>query len=336
MSDRPLAHGGDLDWAPRRFPDAPEPWVDLSTGINPIAYPLPPLAPEVWARLPQPDELRQLEAVAAGAYGVASGAEVIAAPGTQALIQWLPRVFAAKRVVILETTYREHAAVWRASGATVENVGDIRALADAEVGVLVNPNNPDGRLIAPADLQPLARHFADKGGLLVIDEAFMEATPDHSFAPHLAARGAIILCSFGKMYGLSGLRLGFAISGPELAGALRQALGPWPISGPAIRIALQALDDIHWLTRAQERLARDAARLDALLEQAGFAIIGGTPLFRLVRRPDAADWFERLGRTGILVRCFEARPGELRFGLPGPEEAWSRLEQALLLTHDPS
>jgi cobalamin biosynthetic protein CobC len=138
------------------------------------------------------------------------------------------------------------------------------------------------------------------------------------------------------MYGLSGLRLGFAISGPELAGALRQALGPWPISGPAIRIALQALDDIHWLTRAQERLARDAARLDALLEQAGFAIIGGTPLFRLVRRPDAADWFERLGRTGILVRCFEARPGELRFGLPGPEEAWSRLEQALLLTHDPS
>src|SRR5947209_11774783 len=100
-NERATGHGGDLNGARRRFPDAPEPWIDLSTGINPIAYPLPPLAPDIWARLPQPGDLRRLEELAAVAYGAARGAEVVAGPGTQALIQSLPRLFPAKRVGIL-------------------------------------------------------------------------------------------------------------------------------------------------------------------------------------------------------------------------------------------
>jgi cobalamin biosynthetic protein CobC len=330
MNEAAVAHGGDLDEARRRFPEAPEPWIDLSTGINPIAYPLPPLAPDVWTRLPQVSELRSLEAVAARAYGIAPGAEVVAAPGTQALIQWLPRVFPAKRVGISRTTYEEHAATWRASGAMVESIEDPGALAEFDVAVLVNPNNPDGRLIAPADLQPLAQHFAWKGGLLVIDEAFMDVTPDQSFVPRIAPRGTIILRSFGKVFGLAGLRLGFAIAGLELAQSLRRALGPWPVSGPAIGIGTQALDDIHWLMRATERLSRDAARLDDLLGRAGFTIHGGTILFRLAVHPDAAGWFERLGRAGILVRRFDPRPDQLRFGLPGSDEAWQRLSTVFI------
>jgi cobalamin biosynthetic protein CobC len=330
MNERARAHGGDLDEARRRFPDAPEPWIDLSTGINPVAYPLPPLGADIWARLPQPSDLKGLEAVAATTYGSAHGAEVVATPGTQALIQWLPRLVSAKRVGILRTTYEEHAATWRASGAMVESVEGPGALAEFEVAVLVNPNNPDGRLIAPADLQPLAKHFARKGGLLVIDEAFMDATPDQSFAPHIPARGTVILRSFGKIFGLAGLRLGFAIAGLELARTLRLALGPWPVSGPAILIGTQALDDTHWLIGAAERLSRDAARLDDMLAQAGFTGGRGTILFRLAAHPDAAGWFERLGRAGILVRRFDEWPDQLRFGLPGSDEAWQRLSTALV------
>src|SRR5437660_2255583 len=191
-NERATGHGGDLKEARRRFPDAPEPWIDLSTGINPIAYPLPPLAPDVWARLPQQSDLRELEAVAAGAYGAAPAVEVVAAPGTQALIQWLPRLFPAKRVGILQTTYIEHALAWRASGASVESVSELATLANFDAGVLVNPNNPDGRLIAPGELRQLAEHLAEKGGLLVIDEAFMDVAPDQSFAAHLPGRGAVI------------------------------------------------------------------------------------------------------------------------------------------------
>jgi cobalamin biosynthetic protein CobC len=334
MNEAALLHGGDLDAARRRFPDAPEPWIDLSTGINPVAYPLPPLAPEIWARLPQPGDLRSMEEIAAGAYRVAPGANVVAAPGTQALIQWLPRVFPAKRVGVLETSYHEHEATWRVCGAAVESVTNLSALADFDVGVLVNPNNPDGRLVAPADLQLLAQHFAAKDGLLVVDEAFADVVPDQSFAPHLPGKSVVILRSFGKVFGLAGLRLGFAIAGPKLARKLRGALGPWPVSGPAIRIASQALHDEPWRIRAAERLSRDAARLDEMLRGAGFTLCGGTLLFRLVAHAEAARRFARLGRAGILVRRFEDRPTQLRFGLPGTQEAWTRLEQALLLTHD--
>jgi cobalamin biosynthetic protein CobC len=325
-----VAHGGDLDAACQRFPEAPEPWIDLSTGINPIAYPLPPLAPEIWARLPQRGDLRRLESVAARAYGIAPSAELVAAPGTQALIQWLPRLFPAKRVGILQTSYEEHAATWRASGASVDSLVELSALAGFDVGVVVNPNNPDGRLIAPADLQPLKQHFAAKGGLLVIDEAFMDAALGGSFLRHMPERGTIVLRSFGKIYGLAGVRLGFAISGRHFARALRNALGPWAISGPAIRIGAQALEDTHWLTRATERLSGDAARLDDLLGRAGFSISGGTLLFRLADHPHASGWFERLGRAGILVRRFEERPDQLRFGLPGSDEAWQRLSSVLV------
>jgi cobalamin biosynthetic protein CobC len=329
MSEAAVVHGGDLDWARRHFPDAPEPWIDLSTGINPIAYPLPPLAPEVWARLPQGSDLRSLESLATAAYAVVPGAGVVAAPGTQALLQWLPRLFPAKRVGILETSYEEHAATWRASGAAVESVAEFSALAEFDAGVLVNPNNPDGRLIAASNLQPLASHFAAKGGLLVIDEAFMDVAPGQSFAPHLPQQATVILRSFGKIFGVAGLRLGFAIAGPELASALRRALGPWPVSGPAIRIGCQALGDEHWLARATERLSRDAVRLDGLLGAVGFSIRGGTPLFRLVSCPEPRGWFDRLGRAGILVRRFDERPDELRFGLPGSDEAWTRLSAVL-------
>jgi cobalamin biosynthetic protein CobC len=87
---------------------------------------------------------------------------------------------------------------------------------------------------------------------------------------------------------------------------------------------------VRWLAKATERLSRDAARLDDLLGRSGFAIRGGTRLFRLAAHPVAAGWFERLGHSGIYVRRFEDRPDLLRFGLPGSDEAWERLSTALV------
>jgi len=323
-------HGGDIAAAASRFPRATRPWLDLSTGINPIAYPVGELSAACWARLPEPSDVRALEQAAALAYRAPGAAMVVAAPGAQALIQWLPRLRVAKRVGVLGFAYAEHQARWRASGATVEIVGRLEALEAFDVAVIVNPNNPDGRLVPQDRLVVLARLLARCGGLLVVDEAFMDAQPaGGSLIPALTGEGTVVLRSFGKLYGLAGLRLGFLIAAPPVAMEMRDALGAWAVSGPAVDIGRRALSDRAWREQAVARLQRDAARLDALLSAAGFAIEGGTLLFRLARHSDASGWFARLGEAGILVRPFIAQPSWLRFGLPGAERDWRRLARAL-------
>lgn len=334
---QPVRHGGDLAEARRRFPDAPEPWIDLSTGINPVPYRLQPFESAALTRLPSPEEVAALEAVAAAAYGVADPAEVVAAPGTQSLIERLPYLLApptGARVAVIGPTYAEHARSWRRAGHPVDAITPDEmagAVADAGIGciVLVNPNNPDGRIVPRGDLAPLAAALAERVASLVVDEAFLDfedAAGTLSLARERPGR-AVILRSFGKTYGLAGLRLGFAVAAPALAARLRDALGPWAVSGPAIAAGSAALADRTWLAPAAAARAVDAARLDALLRGWG-EVVGGTRLFRLLRARDAGRLFERLGRRGIWVRAFAHDPGLLRFGLPAPA-GWARLEAAL-------
>jgi cobalamin biosynthesis protein CobC len=320
-------HGGNINAARPRFPEAPEPWIDLSTGINPFAWPVGAISAEAWTRLPDPTAL---EATAPAAYGAGPRTEVVAAPGTQALLQWLPRVVPARRVGVLGFTYGEHETCWRAAGADVTTVDTTEELAGFDIGVVVNPNNPDGRIVPPEILAGIADRLARRGGSLIVDEAFMDLLgSSHSLAPRLPREGAIVLRSFGKTYGLAGVRLGFALTSPGVAASLRAALGPWAVSGPAIEIGLLALADTGWLADSVARLGHASDRLDGLLRSAGFAIAGGTRLFRLAGHPAAASWFERLARAGILTRPFLARPEWLRFGLPGAPAEWERLEAAL-------
>src|SRR5437763_3385325 len=96
----PIQHGGDLGAARKRFPGAPQPFIDLSTGINPQPYPLPPLSPEIFARLPEPDALDALCAVAATAYEAPSAAHVVAAPGVQMLLPFVARLVPPGRAVV--------------------------------------------------------------------------------------------------------------------------------------------------------------------------------------------------------------------------------------------
>lgn len=335
LSSSPVAdHGGNLTAARRRFAQAPEPWIDLSTGINPWPYPVAPLAEEVWQRLPDGRlELALLAAAAAG-YGAGRVDQVVAAPGSQALIQLLPRLRSPGRVAVLGPTYAEHAAAWSAAGHQVVEVESPLALAAGpwDVGVLANPNNPDGRRLDPDGLRALAVTLGTRGGWLVVDEAFADLAPEVSLAASVEIPGLIVLRSFGKFFGLAGLRLGFALAAPELAAEIRRALGPWAVSGPALVLGTRALADGAWIADSRKRLDQAAGELDRLLTGHRLEVVGGTALFRLVEagaagRADAL--FESLGRAGILVRRFDRHPGWLRFGLPGDGAATNRLRTAL-------
>ncbi|HUI94189.1 MAG TPA: threonine-phosphate decarboxylase CobD [Xanthobacteraceae bacterium] len=327
QSAAPITHGGDLGAARKLFPAAPEPLVDLSTGINPFSYPLPPLDPALFARLPEPGAVDRLAAVAAAAFGAPSAAHVVAAPGVQILLPMVAALMRPGRAAVLGRTYEEHARAAALAGHGVRGVAQLSDLGGADLAVVVNPNNPDGRLLARDALRDLADALAP--GLLVVDEAFIDATPQESIAPDVTRPNLVVLRSFGKFFGLAGLRLGFALAPPALAVRLAAALGPWAVSGPALAIGAAALADADWMAATRARLAVAAQRLDTVLAASALEIVGGTVLFRLVRTAAAATLFERLGRAGIVVRRFADQPTWLRFGLPGEEPAWQRLAAAL-------
>jgi cobalamin biosynthesis protein CobC len=331
LAASPLAyHGGGLAAARRRFPGATEPWLDLSTGINPQPYPCDGLSEAAYARLPEAESIEQLVAAAAKNFGLGAGGECVAAPGTQALIQLLPRLFPAQKIGLLGFTYAEHEKAWAANGAEAKTCATLDELAQADTAIAVNPNNPDGRLVDAGDLAALARKLAARDGLLIVDEAFIDFLPrEKTLAPHLPLPGLIVLRSFGKTFGLAGLRLGFALCGPEEAKKLRAALGPWAVSGAAVEIGIRAYEDRDWFTHSAGRLETNGARLDALLRKAGFELLGGTPLFRLARHAEAAKIFERLGAGGVLTRPFAAKPDWLRFGIPHRDEDFQRLAKIL-------
>jgi cobalamin biosynthetic protein CobC len=320
-------HGGDLAKARALFANAPEPWIDLSTGINPISYPLPPLPQSLWQRLPGADDEAALLAAARAAYRVPESAGIVAAPGTQILIDLLPRLVGAGPVAVLGPTYAEHAQAWAKAGADVRPVADLDRASEARTVVLVNPNNPDGRIVSRQRLMTVAVQCAARGGLLVVDEAFADFTPEVSILPELPP-ATLVLRSFGKTYGLAGLRLGFAIGDPVSIQALRAAMGPWAVAGPALHVGATALADSSWLAQAGAARAADAARLDALLAPHG-RTVGGTALFRLLETGDAPALFAHLGRHGLYLRRFQNDARWLRFGLPGQASEWARLEAAL-------
>ena len=312
-------HGGNLDVARQRFGGRAEDWIDLSTGINRVPYPVLDVEPNGWNALPSRSDIESLLEAARHAYGTA--APIVALAGAQAAIQSLPWLAGRGRARILAPTYNEYAAVLTGAGWDVTEVSDLAALAGADLAVVVNPNNPDGRHHDRSELLALLQRV----GRLVIDESFADAVPGVSLAAEAGRPGLVILRSFGKFYGLAGLRLGFALgSAPDIA-ALAATAGPWPVSGPAISIGRRALRDDGWARATAARLARDAARLDATVRTQDWALVGGTPLFRLYETGDAPAAQERLARGHIWSRVFGQKAGWLRLGLPGDESEWSRL-----------
>ena len=329
-ADEPLLHGGDLHAARRLFPGAPEPFIDLSTGINPNPYPLPRFPADLFERLPAPDAASALAAVAARAYGAPSAAQVVPAPGTQILLPLVAALVRPGRAAILAPTYGELSRAAALAGHSVQAVRELDDIGDARLVMIANPNNPNGRLHRKDALLALADALRRRGGVLVVDEAFMDVgPPGASLAAKLSPGNTVVLRSFGKFFGLAGIRLGFALAAPPMAARLSAALGPWAVSGPALAVGAKALADAAWIERTRSLLAKAAKRLDAILTGAGLEIVGGTSLFRLTRTPAAEALFRHLGRAGILTRVFADHNDWLRFGLPRSAHEWRRLQSAV-------
>jgi cobalamin biosynthesis protein CobC len=322
-ASEPVAHGGDLGAIRRRFPEAPQPWIDLSTGINPVAYPVTDLPTEIWSRLPTREHEQALLAAATRRYGVRDPATIVAAPGTQALIQLLPRLVPTSRVAVVGPTYAEHELCWRRAGHDVAVVPDFVSASGADIVVVVNPDNPTGRFIPPRALRAI------ETALLVVDEAFIDFFPSEESLAGDLPPNAVVLRSFGKTYGLAGVRLGFAVAPVRFARRIKDELGPWAVAGPALAIGRMALGDDAWLQASAARLADAQKRLDVLLVAAGFSILGGTKLFRLASHPKTGRMVDLLGQHGLHVRAFEHQPTWLRMGLPADEEGFRRLAAAL-------
>lgn len=313
LSRSPRDHGGGLDAAIAQYGGARSDWIDLSTGINPEPYPLPGFTPNDWAALPDHGAQDRLIAAARRLWQVPEGAAVLAAPGASALIARMPALASPGRVRIDRPTYNEHAAAFAAQGWQIVDDGQ------AEARVIVHPNNPDGRLWQAED--------AD-APLTVIDESFCDICPDQSLIALADQPGRVVLKSFGKFWGLAGLRLGFAIARPETIALLADLTGPWAVSGPALHVGALALEDADWAAATRARLATDARRLDRLMQAGGAEVAGGTDLFRLYRVDHAARWQGRLARAHVWSRIFPYSDTYIRLGLP-PADDWTRLESAL-------
>lgn len=321
-----LEHGGRLLDAAARYGIPPQDWLDLSTGINPLGWPVPPVPAECWQRLPEAGD--GLVATAQEYYGAPY---LLPVAGSQAALQALPFLRPTSVVGVLAPTYAEHPHAWERAGHQLRPLGSGAvdgALDSLDVLVLANPNNPTGERFSRERLEGWLNRLAGRGGWLVVDEAFMDATPESSLASLAGAPGLVVLRSLGKFFGLAGARMGFVLAWPEFLGQLEECLGPWAVAGPARWVARQALADTAWQETARSSLVAASSRLAALLSHHGLHPVGETSLFQWVPTPAAAAIQEHFARQGIWVRRFDS-PSALRFGLPGVEDEWQRLEAAL-------
>lgn len=320
MSDPWTWHGGGLEAAKHRFGGAD--WIDLSTGINPHPWPGAATMAFDWQRLPDTQDLARLEAVAAGYFGV-DARHVCAVPGTEIGLRLVGALIGGP-AQHMAPGYRTHGAMIAGSAAvTWPDTGD-----RAGHLILANPNNPDGRALTAGAMQDLLER---RSGWLLVDEAFADADPASSIAASAGdGRRLVVFCSFGKFFGLAGVRLGFVLAPQAIVAALRERLGAWPLSAAAIAIGTAAYADAGWIAAARQRLGEEAAALDAMLVRRGHRPVGACPLFRLIEVDDAHALFERLARCAILTRPFADQPRWLRLGLPADAVALARLDAALI------
>lgn len=316
-------HGGDLARAIAIHGGHASGWIDLSTGINRTPYPSDIISDKSLRGLPDSAAMTTLLEAASLAYSTKWPLAALA--GAQAAIQLLPTLVDPGALRILSPTYNEFAGAFESAGWQVEQVTSLADLRDARVAVVVNPNNPTGAVFDPAELLSTAQ----RAGLLIVDESFSDPTPATSLLPHAMPENVIVLRSFGKFFGLAGLRLGFAAGPLDLVTKIVNGAGPWRVSGPALEIGSRALSDTAWQARMRTQLSRDATRCDQLVTARGWRSLGGTALFRLYETPDAVAAQDKLARHHIWTRVFPYSETWLRLGIPGPEIEWRRLEAAL-------
>ncbi len=333
MSQR--EHGGNIDHAAINFGHESDDMLDLSTGISPVAYPCGDISAMSWQRLPTQSEMDQCLAAARRAYDVPPELAIMAGSGTQSLLQAIPHLVTADGPVwIAGPTYNEHAPAWQVAGHDVTDTQTLPAAASS--AVIVAPNNPTGDFAGDSIIST-AKALADRRGILLIDGAFttpsaanISANDDTSLMRQLANQSNIIhLRSFGKFFGMAGLRLGFAIGPSDIIGALIKWAGPWAVNSAALSIGTIALDDTLWQQRHGRFMQQQAGRLLVMMESHGFKIRGGTCLFLTIENAAADDFHQHLACAGIWVRKYANWPNLLRFGVPATDAEFARLEETI-------
>ncbi|WP_421723796.1 threonine-phosphate decarboxylase CobD [Bauldia sp.] len=337
MEDTPR-HGGDLAYATRRYGEPADGWLDLSTGVSPHPYPIDATAiAAALERLPEPAAIDRLIEAARDAWNIPPETAIMAVAGTEAAIRLVPHTLAATDVSVFAPTYGSHAPAWMSAGhRVVANDWPPSQPTNAAVAVLCNPNNPDGRLIGEDVLHRYVRDRTAAGRFTLIDEAFIDLSPDESLIPRVADLDCLLTRSFGKFFGLPGLRLGFVVGPPDRVEAIQGLLGDWPVSSAAVEIGTRALRDEAWQQKARSRLAQSANRLRSLLQTCGLTIVGGTDLFALVRDGNAPAIHRALARAGVWTRAFDDQPDWIRIGIPGDSRGFARLETVLAAIRGPS
>ena len=326
-----MLHGGALDRAMAGFGGRKTDWLDLSTGINPNPYPIPDVPEEIWHLLPDEALMADCLAAARSYYEVPTKSDLVAAPGTQALIQFLPLVTQAKKVWIVGPTYNEYERVFSASAEVIVSTELPQSVGDIDVILVGSPNNPDGRVCDCEAVSALGKSIHKRGGFVLIDAAFGDVLPkDYSLPTALSdADGVVVFRSFGKFFGLAGLRLGFAIGGEGVINRFRTALGPWAVSGPSLFVGARALRDQDWILDARSELSGQRASVEGMLRYNGFDIVGATDLFVTGSKIESTSLAKSLAKNYILVRTFDYNSHWIRFGLPAGREDFGRLEKAL-------
>ncbi|MEM1110495.1 MAG: threonine-phosphate decarboxylase [Pseudomonadota bacterium] len=318
-------HGGDLVSASDRYGIPIEDWTDLSTGINPVPYPVGPIPPSVMTQLPY--QRREFEGAVCSYYGRHNW---LAVSGSQAAIQALPSWLPELPALVPDVGYQEHAYQWLNAGLHIERypamAGHAAALTALDKAinarsachlVLIQPNNPSGLLLSIDHVLDCASRLTD-GGCVVADEAFIDTSPGQSLLraggdhwPH----NLIVLRSFGKFFGLAGLRLGFIFAAPERLAAIRRLQGPWAVNGPAQWVAQQALKDVAWQTQARLGLEQNSAmmqrQLEPLFVRLGATLVARTSFFHsyLMSAQNGHALADQLAEQGILVRVIDENEG---------------------------
>jgi len=325
----PVFHGGRLDEAIAEYGGIKADWLDLSTGINPNAYPVPEISSSTWQRLPDDQAEKRLISAARDYYKVPDHIGLTLGNGTQALIQALPHALGRKTVSIVSPTYDEHRNCWERSGCEVFAAASLdEAVQAGDIVVVVNPNNPTGHVHQPVELEQAANLLAQKSGVLIVDEAFADCCPQCSLVPYIP-QNTIVLRSFGKFFGLAGLRLGFAICHEPYAELLRDTQGPWNVSGPALEIGAHAFSDQVWVDNTRLDINEHSKAQTEVLEACGLNMTGNAGLFMEFEHDGASRLYKALMREQILVRPFSDRPTRLRFGLCKNMQDLERLAWAL-------
>ncbi len=343
----PPRHGADLAAASRHYGIPIADWLDVSTGINPRAYPIGAIDTTAYQHLPCDDSALR---TAAKNYCNAEVLPVVAA-GSQVLIQWFPLVYARfekcnGRIAVPSIGYSEHAFRWRWAGHEIiyydprepDSIDALLAATAIDVLIVINVHNPLGLITAPEKLLAWHTQLQKNNGWLIVDEAFIDPLPQHSVAAHTQLPGLIVLRSLGKFFGLAGVRCGYAFCNEKISTQLHIAVGPWAVSGPTLAIATAALRDRDWQNNMRAELRTISAVNADLLKNAAWAAekkLLCNPLFNTLElsAKNAVMIEGKLAHQGIRVRRIELNSewSLLRFGLVDPvqQDDWHLYEKAL-------